>query len=70
MTADHDDRVVPSHSYKFAAALQTAQEGTAPILIRIESKSGHGGGTPTGKQIEKQADLLAFLVKSLDVRLR
>ncbi|MDA7646266.1 prolyl oligopeptidase family serine peptidase, partial [bacterium] len=52
ITSDHDDRVVPSHSYKFAAALQSAQNGFAPTLIRIESKAGHGAGTPTSKRIE------------------
>ena len=64
-TSDHDDRVVPSHSYKFAAALQAAQAGSAPSLIRIESKSGHGAGTPTSKQIEQAVDKFSFLAKSL-----
>ena len=62
-TADHDDRVVPAHSFKFAAALQAAQAGDAPCLIRIESKAGHGAGTPTAKAIEEASDRLAFLVK-------
>jgi prolyl oligopeptidase len=64
-TADHDDRVVPAHSFKFAAALQAAQSGDAPILIRIETKAGHGAGKPTTKQIEEASDRWAFLVKEL-----
>ncbi|MGE3844499.1 MAG: prolyl oligopeptidase family protein [Vicinamibacterales bacterium] len=64
-TADHDDRVVPSHSFKFAAALQAAQGGSAPVLIRIETKAGHGAGKPTSKQIEEAADRWAFLVQNL-----
>jgi prolyl oligopeptidase len=68
-TADHDDRVVPAHSFKYAAALQAAQEGDAPILIRIETKAGHGAGKPTSKQIEERADMWAFLVKVLGMRL-
>ena len=55
-TADHDDRVVPAHSFKFAAAAQAAQGGAAPVLIRIDSKAGHGAGKPTTKQIEEVAD--------------
>jgi len=64
-TADHDDRVVPAHSFKYAAALQAAQAGPAPILIRIETKAGHGGGKPTTKIIEEKADEWAFLVREL-----
>ncbi len=64
-TADHDDRVFPAHSFKYAAALQAAQGGEAPILIRIETKAGHGAGKPTAKQIQEQADIFGFLVKSL-----
>lgn len=60
-TADHDDRVVPAHSFKFAAALQAAHSGTAPTLIRIETKAGHGAGKPTQKQIEEASDRLAFV---------
>lgn len=60
-TADHDDRVVPGHSFKFAAALQEAQGGPAPTLIRIETKAGHGAGKPTSKIIEGEADKWAFL---------
>jgi prolyl oligopeptidase len=67
VTADHDDRVFPAHSFKFAAALQAAQAGSAPILIRIETKAGHGAGKPTGKVIDEAADRFAFLVKVLDV---
>ena len=64
-TADHDDRVVPGHSFKFAATLQAAQAGPQPVLIEIETKAGHGAGKPTSKIIEEQADRLAFLVKQL-----
>ena len=67
-TADHDDRVWPGHSFKFAAALQAAQEGNAPILIRIETKAGHGAGKPTSKMIEEVADRWAFLVKTLEMK--
>ncbi len=67
-TGDHDDRVVPAHSFKFAARLQETQAGTAPVLIRIETKAGHGAGKPTGKAIEEVADLWAFLVKTLDFK--
>jgi len=66
-TADHDDRVVPGHSFKYAAALQAAQAGPAPVLIRIETKSGHGAGRPTSKVIEEAADVLAFTMKNLGV---
>jgi prolyl oligopeptidase len=62
-TADHDDRVWPGHSFKFAAALQAAQAGPAPVLIRIETKAGHGAGKPTSKLIEEAADRWAFLVR-------
>ncbi|HYN82364.1 MAG TPA: prolyl oligopeptidase family serine peptidase [Gemmatimonadaceae bacterium] len=66
--ADHDDRVVPGHSFKYAAALQDAQAGPAPILIRIETKAGHGAGKPVNKLIEEAADKFAFLVKNLNMR--
>jgi prolyl oligopeptidase len=69
-TADHDDRVVPGHSFKFAAALQVAQGGDAPVLIRIETKAGHGAGKPTAKVIEEAADRWAFLVRILGIRPR
>jgi prolyl oligopeptidase len=64
-TADTDDRVVPGHSFKFAAALQAMQTGPAPVLIRIETRAGHGAGKPTTKIIEEYADQWAFLVKNL-----
>jgi prolyl oligopeptidase len=64
-TADHDDRVVPAHSFKFAAALQAAHKGDNPVLIRIETKAGHGAGKPTAKLIEEAADKWGFLVKEL-----
>ena len=66
-TADHDDRVVPAHSFKFAAALQAAHDGEAPVLIRIETKAGHGAGKPTAKIIEEVADKWAFLVETLGI---
>ncbi|NET85559.1 MAG: S9 family peptidase [Moorea sp. SIO1F2] len=66
-TADHDDRVVPAHSFKFAAALQEAHEGEQPVLIRIETKAGHGAGKPTSKIIEEIADKWAFLLRTLEV---
>jgi prolyl oligopeptidase len=66
-TADHDDRVVPAHSFKFAAALQAAHTGNNPVLIRIETKAGHGAGKPTTKQIEEAADKWAFLLRTLEV---
>lgn len=66
-TGDHDDRVFPAHSFKFAAALQHAQGGPAPVLIRIETKAGHGAGKPIAKLIEEAADRWAFLVKALDM---
>ena len=64
-TADHDDRVVPGHSFKFAATLQADQACGHPTLIRVETRAGHGAGKPTSKQIDEQTDLLAFLVKNL-----
>lgn len=67
-TADHDDRVWPGHSFKFAAALQEAQKGDAPVLIRIETKAGHGAGKPTTKVIEEIADRWAFLVRTLNMK--
>jgi prolyl oligopeptidase len=68
-TADHDDRVVPGHSFKFAAALQAAQSGEAPTLIRIQTKAGHGFGKPTAILIEEQTDILAFMVKYLNMEM-
>lgn len=67
-TADHDDRVVPAHSFKFAASLQEAHVGDNPVLIRIETQAGHGAGKPTSKLIEEVADRWAFLVKVLGVK--
>jgi prolyl oligopeptidase len=64
-TADTVDRVIPAHSFKFASALQHAQAGDAPVLIRIETSAGHGGGKPTEKQIAEISDLYAFLVENL-----
>ncbi len=64
-TADHDDRVFPAHSFKYAATLQAAQAGDAPVLIRIETKAGHGAGKPTAKVIEEAADIYGFLMKNL-----
>lgn len=69
LTADTDDRVVPGHSFKFAAALQAAQSCDNPILIRIETRAGHGAGTPTSKTIEELTDQWSFLVKVLDMKL-
>src|SRR5437763_839682 len=69
-TADHDDRVVPGHSFKFTAMLQAAQAGPQPVLIEIETKAGHGAGKPTSKLIEEQADRFAFLVRNLGIEVR
>ena len=68
-TADHDDRVFPGHSFKYAAALQAAQAGPAPVLIRIETRAGHGAGKPTSKIIEETTDQWAFLVKNLGMKI-
>jgi prolyl oligopeptidase len=67
VTGERDDRVVPAHSFKFAAALQAAHRGGTPALIRIETRAGHGAGKPTAKIIAEAADVLAFLVKELGV---
>ncbi len=64
-TGDHDDRVVPPHSFKFAATMQAAQSGNAPVLIRVETSAGHGAGKPLAKQLDERADMWAFLVKNL-----
>jgi prolyl oligopeptidase len=66
-TADHDDRVVPAHSFKFAAALQAAHAGSAPTLIRIETRAGHGAGKPISKIIDDVTDRWAFLVRELEM---
>jgi prolyl oligopeptidase len=60
---------VPAHSFKFTATLQAAQAGQAPVLIRIETKAGHGAGKPTSKQIEEQTDIFAFLTRVLNMKL-
>jgi prolyl oligopeptidase len=67
-TADHDDRVVPGHSFKFAATMQADQAGTAPVLIRIETKAGHGAGKPISKLIEETADEWAFVAYNLHMK--
>jgi prolyl oligopeptidase len=67
-TADHDDRVVPAHSFKFAATLQEMNNGTNPTLIRIESKAGHGAGKPTSKVIEEAADIWSFVMVNLGMK--
>ncbi len=66
-TADHDDRVVPAHSFKYAAALQAAQTGDQPKIIRIDTKAGHGGGKPISKVIEEQADIYSFILYNMGV---
>jgi prolyl oligopeptidase len=66
-TGDHDDRVVPGHSFKFTAALQAAQGGDAPVLIRVETDAGHGVGKPTDKLVAERADVVAFLVRALEL---
>ena len=67
-TADHDDRVVPAHSFKFAAHLQAKYKGNNPVLIRIETKAGHGAGTPVSKSIEQYADLWAFTLCNMGIK--
>jgi prolyl oligopeptidase len=69
-TADHDDRVVPAHSFKFAATLQADNNGTNPTLIRIETKAGHGAGKPTSKQIEEAADIWSFVMYNLGMEFK
>jgi len=64
-TADHDDRVVPAHSFKFAATLQECHAGSAPVLIRIDTKAGHGGGKPLAKVLEEQADIYSFILYNM-----
>ena len=66
-TADHDDRVVPAHSFKYAATLQAAETGDEPKIIRIDSKAGHGGGKPMAKVIEEQADIYAFILYNMGI---
>lgn len=67
-TGDHDDRVVPAHSFKFAAQLQSKQAGDAPVLIRIETNTGHGAGTPVSKTIEQTADILSFTLYNMGIK--
>jgi len=67
-TADHDDRVVPAHSFKFAAQLQAKQAANNPVLIRIETKAGHGAGTPVSKSIEQYADIFAFTLYNMGIK--
>ncbi|MCB4807199.1 prolyl oligopeptidase family serine peptidase [Tamlana sp. 62-3] len=67
-TADHDDRVVPAHSFKFAAELQNKHQGKNPVLIRIETNAGHGAGTPVSKTIEQYADVFAFTLFNMNVK--
>jgi prolyl oligopeptidase len=64
-TGDHDDRVVPAHSFKFAASLQEKHAGTEPVLIRIETNAGHGAGTPISKTIEQYADIFGFTLYNM-----
>ena len=67
-TADHDDRVVPGHSFKYAAALQAAHAGDAPVLIRIDTQAGHGAGKPLAKQIEEDADWISFTMWNVGIK--
>lgn len=69
-TADHDDRVVPAHSFKYAATLQAANTGNQPKIIRIDSKAGHGGGKPIAKVIEEQTDIYSFIMHNLGMKLK
>ena len=69
-TADHDDRVVPAHSFKFAARLQECHTGAAPVLIRIDTKAGHGGGKPLAKVLEEQADIYSFILYNMGVKFK
>jgi prolyl oligopeptidase len=69
-TADHDDRVVPAHSFKFAARMQEAHRGDNPVLIRIETKAGHGAGKPTSKQIEEAADMWSFVMYNMGMEMK
>jgi len=67
-TADHDDRVVPAHTFKFMAALQEKQTGDNPVLVRIETKAGHGAGKPTAKLIDETTDLWSFVFFNLGMK--
>jgi len=68
LTADHDDRVFPAHSFKFAAELQRAQADAAPVLLRVDLRAGHGAGKPTTKQLEEIADMYAFAWQALGMQ--
>ena len=68
ITADHDDRVVPAHTFKFMAELQEKNGGKYPVLVRIETKAGHGAGKPTSKQIDEAADLYSFIMYNLGMK--
>ena len=70
VTGDHDARVMPAHSFKFAAALQSAQAGPAPILLRVQLSAGHGGGPTTSQVINERADTYAFLIQNLGMELK
>jgi prolyl oligopeptidase len=70
LTGDHDDRVVPAHSFKFAATLQANQKGNSPVIIRIDSNAGHGSGKPTAKQIEEYGDLWSFVFYNLGMEMK
>jgi prolyl oligopeptidase len=67
-TGDHDDRVVPAHSFKFAAELQEKHTGSNPLLIRIETDAGHGAGTPVSKTIEQYVDIFGFTLYNMGFR--
>ncbi|MCU0388158.1 MAG: prolyl oligopeptidase family serine peptidase, partial [Chitinophagaceae bacterium] len=69
-TADHDDRVVPAHSFKFAATLQECHQGNNPVLIRIDVDAGHGAGKPTGKVIDEAADIWSFVMYNLGMEFK
>jgi len=69
-TADHDDRVVPAHSFKFAATLQECHQGSNPVLIRIDTKAGHGGGKPLAKVLEEQADIYGFIMYNMGIKVK
>ena len=69
-TGDHDDRVVPAHSFKFAAELQAKHTGPNPMLIRIETNAGHGAGTPISKTIEQYADIFGFTLYNMGVKVQ
>lgn len=68
ITADHDDRVVPAHTFKFMAELQAKHQGSNPVLVRIETKAGHGAGKPTSKMIEESADMYSFIMQNLGMK--